>query len=103
MLITVYLDRKAVGMVKLNTILDTFNEECWSYGGVGSHLGLTKLRMAINGLSYVLIYSSDWAETENYGALVTENVAKQAVLRTGNKDLYTNLFGKAPMLQEHKL
>ena len=90
--VNVYFGEKVVGRVAYNTNLDIWNGSNWQNGGPGRHLGITKLKKPVEGLSFVLIYGTQWEGERNYAELVSDTDALQAILRAGKDDLLEKYF-----------
>jgi hypothetical protein len=78
-----FCEGSVVSRVRYNSNLDFWNGSNWSNGGVGRHLGLTKLKTG----DYVLIYGTDWQGERDFGVLVSAEDALQAILKSQNLDL----------------
>lgn len=88
-MINVYNDEyrdEVVARVKYNDNLDHWDGQNWTNGGVGRHLGITKLKDG----SYVLIYGTQWQGQEDYGLVVSKEEALKAILKSGNNELLDN-------------
>ncbi len=72
-----------VGRVRYNSNLDFWNGRQWGNGGVGNHLGLTKLK---NG-EFVLIHGTDWIDETDWAVIVSKEIALKEVLKSGNEVL----------------
>lgn len=72
-----------VARVRYNSCLDYWDGRNWTNGGVGRHLGLTKLKDG----RYALIYGTQWQGEKDYGKIVTPERALQEILKSGNSDL----------------
>ena len=84
--INVYEDEfhsKVVARVKYNKILDYWDGRNWTNGGLGRHLGITKLKDG----RYVLIYGTQWQGEKNYGMIVTPKEALNEVLKSNSIEL----------------
>lgn len=69
-----------IARVNSNRNLDHWNGSDWSDGGLGTHLGITQLRDG----RYVLIHSTQWQGERDWAEVVTDQVALQAILKSGN-------------------
>ena len=74
---------EVVSRVRYNANLDYWDGRNWTNGGVGRHLGITKLKTG----EYVLIYGTDWQGEKDSAEIVPDNVALQAILKSGNSDI----------------
>ena len=74
---------EVVARVNYNSILDYWDGRNFTNGGVGRHLGITKLKDG----SYVLIYGSQWDGDDDYGIIVDKDEALQAILKSGKHKL----------------
>lgn len=91
---------EVVARVKYNQRLDYWNGSDWTNGGVGRHLGITKLRDG----SFVLIYGTQWEGERDYGLVVSDRKALDAILRSGNEELLEETrFGPLKELAEKVL
>jgi len=80
-----YMD-KVVARVQYNELLDVWNGSNWSNGGVGRHLGITKLRDG----RFVLIHGTQWDGEKDYGMIVTDAAALNAILQSDKEDLLSS-------------
>lgn len=76
---------KVVTRVKYNEILDYWDGHNWTNGGVGRHLGITKLKDG----RYVLIYGTQWQGEKDYGRVVSPEEALHEILKSHNTELLT--------------
>jgi hypothetical protein len=76
-------DEEIIGHVKPNSNLDYWDGHNWTNGGTGLHKGLTRLK---NG-NYVIIITSQWQGSKDYGFLVSEREALQEILKSGRMEL----------------
>jgi hypothetical protein len=74
---------KVVARVKYNADLDYWDGRNWTNGGVGRHLGITKLKDG----SYVLIYGTQWQGEKDYGVIVPPEEALNEILKSNNTEL----------------
>jgi len=83
-----------IGRVEYNNLLDVWDgsNNVSPCGGVGQHLGITKLRKEIEGKSFVLIHGTIWEGKRGYGRLVSDSEAQQAILLSGEDDLLKKYF-----------
>jgi len=68
---------KIVARVKYNQDLDHWDGHNWSDGGTGTHLGITQLKKSKR---FVLIHGTQWQGCRNYGCIVSDDEALQAIL-----------------------
>lgn len=78
-----YYGSNIVARVQYNRRLDRWNGSDWQYGGVGRHLGITKLQDG----RFVLIYGTQWQGERDYGLVVSDRVALNAILSSDNAEL----------------
>lgn len=78
-----YGERHVVARVNYNQRLDYWDGHNWTSGSTGRHLGITKLRDG----RYVLIHGTQWQGESDYGEVVTNQEALDAIMRTGHQDL----------------
>ncbi|MBN2980091.1 hypothetical protein [Cohnella algarum] len=76
-------DRDVISRVRYNERLDRWNGSNWQNGGVGRHLGITRLQDG----RFVLIYGTQWEGERDYGLIATDREALDEILRSGNDDL----------------
>ena len=84
--VPVYSDQmqtEIVARVRYNELLDYWNGSNWRNGGVGLHLGITRL---MDG-RYVLIRGTQWCGDKDYGWVVSDREALEAILHSGNDKL----------------
>lgn len=81
-----------VARVRYNENLDHWDGSNWSNGGVGQHLGITRLRKSGK---MVIIYGSNRQNSINCGITVTDDVATSMIL-SNNADV----IKKYPHLQK---
>lgn len=72
-----------IARVEYNNKLDYWDGHNWTNGGVGRHLGITRLRDG----QYVLIYGTQHQGEQCYGLTVTDREALNEILRSGNEEL----------------
>lgn len=72
-----------IARVNYNALLDHWDGNNWSDGGVGTHLGITQLRDG----RYVLIHGTQWQGCSDWAETVTDEEALQAILKSGNAEL----------------
>lgn len=101
--IKVYEDeerQKIVGFVKYNNILDYLVGTNSQNGGVGEHLGITKLK----NNKFVLIFGTDWQNREDYAYVVSNKEALKEIIKSGNEDLLKQTkFKELKELKERSL
>jgi hypothetical protein len=83
-MVNVYFNKEIIAKVKYNDNLDIWDGSRWNNGGVGYHLGITKLR---NIDMYVLIHGTDWDGGKDYAEIVSDEEALQAILSSNNEKL----------------
>ncbi|WP_117161139.1 hypothetical protein [Paraliobacillus sp. X-1268] len=74
---------EVVARVKYNEALDYWDGRNWTNGGLGRHLGITKLKDG----RYVLIYGTHWQGEKDYGMIVTSEEALNEILKSNNAEL----------------
>lgn len=83
--VNVYDENKdVVTRVRYNSCLDFWDGRNFSSGKVGRHLGITKMKDG----RYVLIHGTQWLGEKDYGELVSEEQAIQAILKTQHIELF---------------
>jgi len=87
---------KAIGVAEYADNLDRWDGHNWTCGSTGRHLGIGKLK---DGRFY-LCRGTQWEGEEDRAVVVTEEEAREAVLRH-NPDIHEDIFGEpAPVLSE---
>lgn len=98
--VNVYDGEKIVARVRYNACLDYWDGRNWTSGGLGRHLGVTKLKDG----RYVLIHGTDWQGEKDYAEIVSPEEALQAILKTGHAELLeTKKFRDLKKLYEETL
>ena len=92
MTVNVYYGEKVVGRVEYNGKLDYWDGHNWTSGSTGRHLGITKLKKPVEGLSFVLIYGTQWYGERDRAELVDKESALQAFLRNDKTELLEKYF-----------
>ena len=88
---------KVVARVRYNQCLDYWNGSNWQNGGVGRHMGITKLKTG----EYVLIHGTQWQGERDWAEVVSAEDALQAILQSGNEELLdTEKFQELKALAE---
>ena len=94
--VTLFDEEAAIGLVKYTDNLDHWDGHNWTCGSTGRHLGIGKLK---NG-RYYLCHGTQWEGGKDRAEVVTEEEARDAVLRH-NPDIHKDIFGEpAPVLSE---
>lgn len=83
---------ETVARVDYNSNLDKWNGSNFQNGGTGRHLGITRLRKVIDGMTFVLIHGTQWQGEEDTAELVSDETAKQAILDGDNEALLQKWF-----------
>ena len=78
-----------VARVENNSNLDFWDGSNWTCGSVGHHLGITRLK---NG-AFVLIHGSQWQGDRDWGEIVSDVEAIQAILRGDSADAMLEKWG----------
>ncbi|MBJ6360893.1 hypothetical protein ACFOQM_06215 [Paenibacillus sp. GCM10012307] len=95
-----FRDGPIIARVAYNDRLDYWDVRNRGNGGVGSHLGITRLRDG----RYVLIHGTQWQGERDWAEVVTDKQALQAILRSGNDEvLELPLFAKLKELAADSL
>lgn len=79
-LINVYSDEQQteiVGRVTYNSNLDHWDGNNWSDGGVGTHIGMSRLKKSGK---MVVIHGTQWQGCKDYGVVVSDAEAIQIIL-----------------------
>lgn len=66
-----------IGTVKFNNNLDVWNGNNWQNGGLGMHLGITRMS---NG-EYVQINGTNWEGREDHAEIISEEKAFQLIMK----------------------
>lgn len=74
---------EVVARVKYNEALDYWDGRNWTNGGLGMHLGITKLKDG----RYVLIFGTQLQGEKDYGMIVTSKEALNEILKSNNAEL----------------
>ena len=74
---------KVIARVRYNSALDYWDGSNHQNGGVGRHLGITKLRDG----RYVLIHGTQWEGEKDVAYVVSPEEALQAILKSDNGEL----------------
>ena len=88
-LVPVYDNGVCVARVQYNNALDFWNGSNWTSGSTGRHLGITRLKKT---KQFVLIYGTQWQGERDYGEIVSDEEALQAILRSNNDALLKKYF-----------
>ena len=80
------LREKILARVRYNSLLDYWDGGSFTNGGVGMHKGITRLKDG----RYVIIISSQWQGSRDYGYIVPAEEALQEILESGNEHLLDN-------------
>lgn len=75
---------KVVARVNYNSRLDHWDGSNWTSGGVGCHLGITRLKKSGQ---MVIIYGTQWQGERDYGVTVSDEEALQAILNNDPNEL----------------
>lgn len=84
-----------IARVKYNSNLDWWDGHNWTCGYPGHHKGLTKLKKTGE---FVLIHGTQWQGERDHGEIITEEMAFQEIMRSGNDEL----LEKYPELKEYE-
>lgn len=76
-MVNVYQDGELIATVEYNQNLDVWNGSNYQNGGIGRHLGITKLEDG----SYVLIHGSDWQGDEDWAEVISDKRAYELIMR----------------------
>lgn len=79
---------RCIGRVSYTDNLDYWDGRNHTCGSTGHHLGVGKLR---DGRFY-LCHGTNWQGERDRAEVVSEEVAKEAVMRVGFERLYRDLF-----------
>lgn len=79
-------DEKVIARVRMNRNLDYFDGRQYMNGGIGCHLGITRLKAGFYAGRYVLIKTTDYKNEgiRDYGHLVSDERALQEILKSNN-------------------
>jgi len=91
-MVNVRHDGETVARVERNSNLDVWDGRNMTCGSPGRHLGITRLRKEIEGITFVLIHGTQWQGERDYAELVSDEVAKQAILDAEKDDLLQKWF-----------
>jgi len=93
-------DCDIIGQVKYNNDLDFWDGSNYTAGGVGNHLGITKLKDG----RFVLIHGTQWQGRQDYAEVVSDLYALQEIIRTGHEEiLEKKKFSKLKELYEKEM
>lgn len=70
--------------VKYNSCLDYYDGRNYGDSGIGTHLGITKLRSTEE---YVLIYGTQWIGQADEAEVVSDELALEKIIENGHQDL----------------
>ena len=98
-MVNVYQDGELIATVKYNSNLDVWNGSNWQNGGVGLHLGITKLE---NG-QYVLIHGSDWQGDTDWAELIDDKTAYELIMKYDSNMLEWKAFQELKKFKENLL
>jgi hypothetical protein len=88
--VPLYDGEACMGRVSYTDNLDVWNGSNYQSGGTGRHLGVGKTRTG----KFFLCHGTQWQGERDYAVIVTEEEAREAVMRVGNDTLYRALFGE---------
>ncbi|MEK5216709.1 hypothetical protein [Psychrobacillus sp. FSL H8-0487] len=77
-------ENSIIARVNYNNLLDYWDGRNYSNGGIGMHLGITKLR---NLDKYVLIKGTEWSGQQQQAYIVSDEEALQEILESNNTEL----------------
>lgn len=83
-------DRRVIGRVKYTENLDQWDGRNYTCGSTGRHLGVGKLK---DGRFY-LCHGTQWQGEHDYAEIVSEQEAREAVMRINHGNLFRKLFGE---------
>ena len=75
--------------VEYNSNLNYWDGSNWAYGSIGHHLGITRLK----GGRFVLIHGSDYQGDRDWGEIVSNADAVQAIVRGDSTDEMLAKYG----------
>lgn len=78
-----------VARVKYNDNLDVWGGRNYANGGIGLHKGLTRLKKT---KQFVLILGTQWEGKKDYAEIISDERARQEILRAGNEELLNKYF-----------
>jgi len=81
---------RCVGRVPYSDNLDHWDGHNYTSGGTGCHRGIGKTRTG----QFYFVHGSQWEGARNRASICTEEDAREAVMESGNEDLYERLFGE---------
>src|SRR5215470_13207237 len=79
-----------IGRVSYNANLDYWDGRNHTCGSTGRHLGIGKTRSG----KFFLVHGTQWQGERDYAKIVSEQEAKEAVMRRDYTSLYRDLFGE---------
>lgn len=82
-MVPVYEDGVIIATVEYNHKLDRWDGHDFTNGGLGRHLGITKLEDG----RFVLIYGTQFEGEKDYAEVATDEEALQEILKSGNEEL----------------
>lgn len=84
-------EARVIGLVEYTDNLDHWDGNNYTCGSVGRHLGIGKTK---DGRFY-LCHGTQWQGERDYAVIVSEDEAKEAVLRHNpDSQLYEEIFGE---------
>jgi hypothetical protein len=93
--INVYMSEesdKIIGRIVENTLLDVWDGKNYSYGGVGNHGGISKLKRTIEDKQFVFIFTTQWQGVKNRAWLISDEEALQYILNSEDDSLLSKYF-----------
>lgn len=91
-MVSVHHEGRIVGKVAYNSDLDHWDGHNFTCGSTGRHLGITRLKKTIDGMSFVLIHGTQWDGETDHAELVSNDEAKQAILSSGDDNIFKKYF-----------
>jgi hypothetical protein len=88
--VPLYDGERCVGRVSYTENLDDWDGGNFTCGSTGRHLGVGRTRSG----QFYLCHGTQWQGERDYAKVVSEEEAKEAVMRRNETDLYRELFGE---------
>lgn len=88
-LVPLHEGESVIGKVSYTDNLDYWDGRNHTCGSTGRHLGVGRTKDG----KYFLVHGTNWQGEQDYAEVVSEQEAKEAVMRRGYDRLYRELFG----------
>jgi hypothetical protein len=88
--VPLYDGEQCIGRVSYTDNLDYWDGHNRTCGSPGKHLGVGKTRSG----TFYLVHGTQWQGEKDYAVVVSEDQARQEVMRQNDNELYRRLFGE---------